>query len=125
MPKGDPVATVENFIAAYNAGDNESVLACCHDDVVITHHNRGVKIEGKQAFRDTLNVFKDLIPNKKFSDRRALFADGGNVIVEHTWGGTATTDIPGFAKKGETLELDLATRYSIKDGLITEYHDYG
>ena len=122
---GDALETVEKFLTAYNAGDNEGVLACCHDDVLIIHHNRGVRIEGKQAFRETLNIFKNLIPDKKFGDRRALFTDGNNVIVEHTWGGTATTDIPDFAKQGETLSLELTTRYTVDDGLIAEYHDYG
>ncbi len=126
MPHADdPVAVVEEFVAAYNAGDNEAVLALCHDKVRIVHHNRDVVIDGKNAFRETLKIFKALIPDKRFSNRRALFRDGDTVIVEHTWGGVAAADIPGWATNGQTLSLDLCTRYTIKNALIAEYHDYG
>ncbi|MGD9800138.1 MAG: nuclear transport factor 2 family protein [Parvularculaceae bacterium] len=123
--QSDPVRVIEQFVAAYNRGDVEGVLAVCDEDIRVVHHNRGFSIAGRRAFADTLNAFKDLVPDKKFSARRAIFRDGDAVIVEHTWGGKATADIPGFGAKGETIALDLCTRYTVRDGLIVEYHDYG
>jgi steroid delta-isomerase-like uncharacterized protein len=116
---------IESFISAYNSGEDEKLLSLCTDDIMVTHHNRDVVINGKEAFREILTTFKTIIPTKAFTNRRAFFVDGNNVIVEHTWGGKVLEEVPGFAKKGESLQLDLCTRYSLKDGLISEYHDYG
>lgn len=116
---------VELFIDAYNGGDDTTLLSLCHDEICVTHHNRDVVINGKDNFAGVLTAFKSLVPDKHFFDRRALFISDNNVIVEHCWGATATDDVPGFACKGETIKLDLCTRYTIENSLVVEYHDYG
>lgn len=118
-------ALVERFISAYNSGDDDALLSYCHEKICVTHHNRDVVINGKENFAGVLEAFKTLLPDKHFFDRRALFVSDNNVLVEHCWGATAKEDVPGFASKGDTIKLDLCTRYSIEDGLIIEYHDYG
>ena len=116
---------VAAFLQTYNAGDDEGALSLCTDDVKVTHHNRNTFIDGKEAFRAVLTAVKELIPDKHFENRRAIHVDGDNVIVEHSWVGNALADLPGFASKGEAINLDLCTRYTFRDGKICEYHDYG
>jgi ketosteroid isomerase-like protein len=116
---------VESFIDAYNAGDDEGVLSYCDENIYVIHHNRNVIVEGKSAFRENLAIFKGLVEGKHFSNRRAMHVDGDNVLVEHTWNGKALESIPGFAEKNEVIKLDLCTRYTLKNGLIADYHDYG
>lgn len=125
MSSTDPTTVVDQFVDAYNSGDDEKLLSLCADDVFITHHNRDVTVENKAAFGELLKGFAGAFPDKNFGNRRARYVDGSNVIVEHTWTGTAEADVPGFANKGEAARLDLCTRYTIRDGLIVEYHDYG
>jgi len=121
----EPEAVVTRFLDAYNAGDEATMLELCHEKVHVLHHNRGVEVTGRDAFGELLAAFKGAFPDKRFVDRRGLYRDGASVIVEHTWTGTAVADVPGFAANGETARLDLCTRYTVADGQIVEYHDYG
>ena len=120
-----PESTVERFINAYNEGDDQALLECCHQDILVMHHNRGAIFEGKAAFAGVLEAFKGLLPDKHFYDRRSLFVSGSSVIIEHCWSATALDDVPGFGARGETIVLDLCTRYTVENGLVREYHDYG
>lgn len=125
MTSKDTTALVEEYIKHYNAGAVEEALALCAPKIQITHHNRGVFIDGKEAFRDVLRNFASLLPDKRFHSRRVRFVDGDNVVVEHTWSAHAEADVPGFAAQGEAIDLDLCTRFTVHDGLIVEHHDYG
>lgn len=126
MGNTDPVVVVDEFVKAYNGGDDDALLGLCAEKLYVQHHNRDVVVEGREAFGELLGGFKAAFPDKRFVNRRALHVvDDETVLVEHTWTANATADVPGFANKGETARLDLCTRYTIKDGLIVEYHDYG
>jgi len=121
----DPRTVVTAFLDAYNAGDDDAMLALCDEQIHVVHHNRDLVVDGRAAFGALLGGFKAAFPDKHFTDRRGIYGDGNTVLVEHTWTGTAVADVPGFAATGETARLDLCTRYTIADGRITEYHDYG
>jgi len=125
MADKDLSALADEFIDHYNNGRVDEAIALCTEDLVITHSNRGVRIEGREAFREVLMTFAKLLPDKHFENRTYKHVVGDHVIYEHTWTGTATEDIPGFGAKGETIRLDLATRLTFHDGLIADYHDYG
>lgn len=125
MSGQDPITVVERFVEAYNSGDREKLLQLCAEDIRVTHHNRGVDLKGRDAFGEILKSFEGAFPDKHFENRRAQHVDGNNVLVEHTWVGTAQTDVPGFAQAGEVVRIDICTRYTVRDGLVVEYHDYG
>lgn len=121
----DAAAIANAFVEAYNAGDDEAMLALCAPDIHVIHHNRGVEVSGREAFGALLGSFKDAFPDKRFVDRRAEHSDGETAIIAHTWTGTAVADVPGFAAAGEVARMDLCTLYTVRDGLIADYHDYG
>ncbi|MGH3470071.1 MAG: nuclear transport factor 2 family protein [Thermocrispum sp.] len=121
----DPATVVDQFVDAYNSGDNDKLLALCHEQIHVIHHNREVTVDGREAFGELIGNFGAAFPDKHFENRRAKYADGENVLVEHTWAATAAADVPGWAETGEGVKLDLCTRYTVRDGLVVEYHDYG
>lgn len=125
MATQDPIKVADRFVEAYNSGDRERLLALCAEDFRMVHHNRGVDLGDKSAFGEIIKGFEAAFPDKHFEDRRAQYADGDNVVIEHTWVGTAQADVAGFAKEGESARIDLCSRYTVRDGLIVEYHDYG
>jgi hypothetical protein len=47
------------------------------------------------------------------------------VYREQMWGGTLTADIPGFGTAGESISVRLSTVFTVRDGKIVEYYDYG
>ena len=120
------VDVVEKFIAAYNAGDIPGILEVSAENLHLEHHNRGVSLDSSQAFADLLGQFAGAFPDKHFENRRALHVAGENtVLVEQTWVATAIVDVPDWAAKGETVRLDVCTRFTVENGVVTEYHDYG
>ncbi|GAB3392506.1 nuclear transport factor 2 family protein [Amycolatopsis echigonensis] len=125
MSSQDPVKVAERFVEAYNSGDRDALLALCAEDIHVEHHNRGVDLNDRDAFGDIIKGFEAAFPDKHFENRRALHSDGDTVVVEHTWVGTAQADVPGFATAGEVARIDLCSRYTVRDGLVVEYHDYG
>lgn len=125
MTNKDISALADEFIDHYNNGRVAEALALCAENLEVTHSNRDVNIKGREAFREILNQFATLLPDKHFENRKYKHVVGNHVIFEHTWTGTATQDIPGFGAKGETIRLDLATRLTFENGLIVDYHDFG
>ncbi|PKW16532.1 nuclear transport factor 2 family protein [Saccharopolyspora spinosa] len=123
--KVDLVEFAENYIDAYNSGDLDRIAAFLAEDVRLVHHNRGVDVQGKEAARQLFETYGQLFPDKAFSNRRSIAAVGNRVFVEHTWGGKAAADVPGWAAAGETVSLDLGTFMTVRDGLLVEYNDYG
>lgn len=121
----DAAAVANAFVEAYNAGDDAAMLALCAPDIHVIHHNRSVEVTGREAFAALLAGFKAAFPDKRFVERRAEHADGDTAIIAHTWTGTAVADVPGFAASGEVARLELCTLYTVRGGLIGDYHDYG
>ena len=122
---GELTDFAERYVEAYNSGDLERIAAFLSDDVRLTHHNRGVDVQGKDAAVELFKAYGGLFPDKAFTNRRSIQVAGDRVIVEHTWGGKAASDVPGWAAEGESVSLDLATFMTVRDGLLVEYHDYG
>jgi ketosteroid isomerase-like protein len=99
MTNKDISALADEFIDHYNNGRVDEALALCAENLEVTHSNRDVNIKGREAFREILNQFATLLPDKHFENRKYKHVVGNHVIFEHTWTGTATQDIPGFGAK--------------------------
>lgn len=121
----DPISIANQWIAAYNAKDFDTLKHLMTDDIHVEHHNRGVVLEGAEAMLAIMTQFEGLLPDRRFHSTRRQFAVGTQVVTEQTWSATPTADIEGFAKKGEKVDLELACIWTVRDGQIAEYHDYG
>jgi steroid delta-isomerase-like uncharacterized protein len=125
MVTKSPTQIVNAYIEAYNAHDDEAMIALCDENVFVIHHNRDLLARGKADYRDMLRKYRGLMPDKHFANRRGFYVDGEHVIVEQTWYGTSLEDVPGLAKKGDPRAVDLCTCFTVRDGMIVAYHDYG
>ncbi len=121
----DPVSVANRWIAAYNAKDFATLKSMMTDDIHIEHHNRGVNFNGPDTMLTVMNQFGELLPDRRFHSIRRQFAAGNQVVTELIWEATPTADIEGFAKKGEVIKLELACIWTVRDGKICDYHDYG
>jgi len=113
------------FVAAYNDQDFSRLGELVADDVLVIHHNRGVEAKSKEELFSLFEAFGAAFPDRRFSNERSRLAEGDTVAVQHTWGGTAAADVPGFAEAGGIVSLDLCTVFRVRDGRLVEYHDYG
>ncbi len=121
----DPINVAQRWIVAYNAKDFGTLRGMMTDDIHVEHHNRGVVLDGPEAMITIMTQFEGLLPDRRFHSIRRQFAAGDQVVTELTWEATPTADIEGFAKKGEVICLELACVWTIRDGRIADYHDYG
>ena len=121
----DPISVANSWIAAYNAKDFETIKRLMTDDIHMEHHNRGVVVDGPDAVLALMDQFDGLVPDRRFHSTRRQFTDGERVVTEQTWEATPTTDIPGFADKGVVINLELSCIWTVRNGQIAEYDDYG
>jgi len=120
-----PIDVANRWIAAYNAKDFDALHGMMAPDMHIEHHNRGVVLEGAEAMLTVMRQFGEIAPDRRFHSVRRQFAAGDTVVTELTWEATPTVDIEGFARKGEKIRLELACVWTVRDGRVVDYHDYG
>jgi steroid delta-isomerase-like uncharacterized protein len=121
----DPITVANRWIEAYNGKDFDTIRSLCADDIRMEHHNRGVKVTGPDAVIELMHQFDPIVPDRQFHSTRRQFTDGKHVVTEQSWGGTPQQDVPGFMSKGEKLVLELCCVWTVRNGQITEYDDYG
>ncbi len=121
----DPLSIANCWIAAYNAKDFDALAALMAPEIRVEHHNRGALLQGAETMLAVMRQFAILLPDRRFHSLRRQFAAGDIVISEITWEGTPTDDVEGFAKRGVTVKLELACLWTIRDGRVADYHDYG
>jgi steroid delta-isomerase-like uncharacterized protein len=117
---------IENYLAAFNAGDHQAMLACLADDVVHDGSEAGREI-GKDKFRWALGMqtrhFRETA-----SDIAIMVAEGGvRAAAEFTLRGTYVSTRQGWpAANGQSYALLAGIFFEIDDGLftrVTEYRD--
>jgi steroid delta-isomerase-like uncharacterized protein len=121
----DPINIAKRWIEAYNAKDFATLATLMDKDIRVEHHNRGALVNGAENLLAMMREFSTLLPDRRFHSVRRQFASGDTVVTELTWEGTPNADIEGFAKNGETVKLELACLWTVRDGRVADYHDYG
>ena len=122
----DLTAVIEKAIEAYNNQDFDAYQEFFAPDLHFVHHNRGFEFTDRDTFIKTLKMFvADLIPDRRLHPATRILQSGNLVVREQKWGGTAITDVPGIASKGESFTLDFCTVYVFEGEKVVEYHEYG
>ena len=121
----DAISVANRWIEAYNGKDFDTIRSLCADDIRMEHHNRNVVVTGPDAVLELMGQFDGLVPDRRFHSTRRQFTDGERVVTEQTWEATPTTDIPGFGNQGEVVRLELSCIWTVRNGQIAEYDDYG
>lgn len=127
MPaEAEGAAVVEAYLDAYNRQEIERIEALLAPDLRMRHHNRGFDLRGAEALLDGLMQFEGIAPDRRYHSRRRLLVCDEQVVVEHCWEATFLVDAEAFeVKAGETVALDVCSVFTVRDGLIAEYDDYG
>lgn len=121
----DLAQLADAYVDAYNAADFDALGALLADDVHIQHHNRGVEVTGKDNAIALFQGYGAAFPDRSFKNRTKVAIVDGDVLVQHSWGGTAAADVPGWAATGEAINLELTTFLTFADGKLVDYNDYG
>lgn len=123
---GEPEAVARAFLGAYNEQDLETIETLLALDITMTHHGRGVDLRGRDTVLASLAASASgAFPDRTFQPPARVTAQGERVVIEHAWTGTATRDVDGFARAGESVRMEVCTVFTVRDGLVSEYTEYG
>ncbi|WP_265517135.1 ketosteroid isomerase-related protein [Nitratireductor luteus] len=115
---------VENYLAAFNAGDHEHMLSLLSEDVVHDINEGGREI-GKEKFRWFLGLMSRHY-RETLSDIAVMTAPGGvRAAAEYTVRGTYLTTAEGLPEaSGQSYTLPGGIFFEIDDGLISRVTAY-
>lgn len=125
MGGNDPISVANTWIKAYNEKHYETLRTVIDDDIAMEHHQRTDLVRGPDAVLKMMRDFDGVTSIKRFHPPTRQFAAGDVVVTEHVWEAKATVDIPGFMNAGGTLKLDLCGVWTVVNGRVVKYEDYG
>jgi ketosteroid isomerase-like protein len=122
----DAARVVEQWVDAYNAQDFAGMERLLSPDLDFQHYNRGFAFSSGSELVATLRTFAaDYLPDRRFGPSLRTTVAGELVYREQRWGGTLAVDLPGFGDRGDVIDDRLLSVYTVRDGKIVEYYDYG
>ena len=119
MTEAETFALIERYIAAFNAGDTDGMLACLSDDVAHDINQGGREI-GKEKFRWFLGMM-DRHYREQLSDLVVMAGQGGGrAAAEFTVRGTYLATAEGLPEaSGQTYSLPAGIFFEVDGGLIS------
>lgn len=124
MSARETITLIERYYVAFNAGDNEGMLACLSDDVA--HDvNQGRRRTGKAAFREFQKHMERSYAEQLEGVTIMATPDGARAAAEFIVLGTyIETDEALPPASGQTYRLPAGTFFEVKEGLITRVTTY-
>ena len=124
MSARETITLIERYYVAFNAGDNEGMLACLSDDVA--HDvNQGRRRTGKAAFREFQKHMERSYAEQLEGVTIMATPDGARAAAEFIVLGTyIETDEALPPASGQTYRLPAGTFFEVKDGQITRVTTY-
>lgn len=124
MSETETAALVRRYIDAFNAGDNEGMLACLSDDVAHDINQGGREI-GRDKFRWFLGMMARHY-KEELSDVAVLVGQGGGrAAAEFTVRGTYLSTAEGLPEaSGQRYSLSAGIFFEIDEGLISRVTTY-
>lgn len=115
---------VERFVAAFNAGDHEAMLALLSEDVA---HDRpdGSREIGREAFRWYLGMEARSF-RESWADLAVMVGEGGGrAAIEFTRRGTYLATVEGMpAASGQSYSVPAGLFLDVDDAMITRVSDH-
>jgi steroid delta-isomerase-like uncharacterized protein len=124
MSEAETLKLIERYVAAFNAGDREAMLACLSDDVAHDVNQGGREI-GKDKFRWFLGMM-DKHYREQLSDVAIMVGQGGGrAAAEFTVRGTYLSTAEGLPEaNGQPYSLPAGIFFEVDDGLISRVTTY-
>lgn len=116
--------SVQALVDGWNARDGRKVAeAFTEDGVRIEYAKPGARLEGRDAIAGQADAYMTAVPDCVL-DVRGMEVDGDRAVLEWTYRGNHTGDIPGLAASGRAIDLPGVSVYRLRDGLIEEERVY-
>jgi steroid delta-isomerase-like uncharacterized protein len=117
--------TADKLEAGWNARDGRAVAeAFTTDGVRHEFALPGALLEGREAIAAQAQAYIDAVPDCTLGIRSVSQSDDSHLIVEWTWRGTQTRDLPGLPARGQAVALDGVSVCEMEGDLIREERVY-
>lgn len=116
--------SVQALVDAWNARSGDRVAAAFTQDGVRVEYARpGARLEGRDAIAGQAAAYMTAVPDCVL-DVRGIEQHGDSAVLEWTYRGNHTGDIPGLAASGREISLPGVSVLRLRDGLIAEERVY-
>ncbi|OUJ72454.1 nuclear transport factor 2 family protein [Hymenobacter crusticola] len=119
-------ATIEAYLAAYNAKDIPAMLALLDEQIVfenVSNTSGVITTSTKQEFAALARQSVDYFAERRQIVRFAVMGAGA-AAVEIDYQATLAQDLPNGLKAGEQLKLRGVSVFEWRDGKFTRISDY-
>lgn len=124
MSQQDSIKLVENYYAAFNAGDMDTFLSLLTDDV-IHDINQGARQIGKQAFAQFMGGMNTSYKEQLVDMVIMANADGSRAAAEFVVLGEYLKTDEGLPEaNGQTYKLPAGAFFDIRDGKVARITNY-
>jgi len=124
MNQQDSIKLVEQYYAAFNAGDMDTFLNLLTDDV-IHDINQGRRETGKDAFRNFMGGMNDSYKEELVDMVIMATADGKRAAAEFVVLGEYLTTDEGLPEaKGQKYRLPAGAFFEIRDNKVARITNY-
>jgi len=115
---------IPRLASAWNARSGVAVSeAFASDGVRVEYALPGARLEGREAIAVHAEAYVRAVPDCRL-EIRAATEHGEVAVVEWTFRGTHTGDLPGLPAQGEEVALDGVSVCAMEGGLIREERVY-
>jgi ketosteroid isomerase-like protein len=122
--RDDNVATVENYIEAYNAKDFQAVEKFFAPGFHMIHNNRGFDSVGVEPMMAAVRGMAEMAPDRRYAQvRRMMTPDDTTVVTQILY--TGTQQAGELLGPTPEISVELCSIWTISDGTITKLEDYG
>ena len=120
---GRPFPLLEEWLAAFNAGDPDRLLTLFTDDGLWEEPAFGLAARGPDEIRAHLERLFTAAPDIGYAVTSSVVA-GDGAVVEWVVTGTYRADFPGLPRRRPTLLVPGASVFEMTDGKIQRYTEY-
>lgn len=117
------IEIVRAWAEAFNAQDLDAFLALHTRDCEYHCASLGLRDQGHEGHRATLQAFLKAAPDRTLTIRRSI-AQGDAVAVEYLYEGTSAGILAGFPPQGEKISMELCAVLTFRAGKIARHVDY-
>ena len=108
---------------AYNDDDVDGVVAGATDDVTYVFGPRGIRMTGRDGWRQVVAGIAAAVPGRRLEIVRLAAADGAGV-VEWVIRGVSSGAVDGYPAAGEPVILEGCTVVGFRDERVCYVRDY-
>lgn len=122
----DMTSLVERYVDCYNQVDIEGMLECVTDDIMfenISNAGQSMQLHGKDALRQVAEAGAEAFTYRRQS-LTGLICSEDSAAAEVRFQGIAAIDLPNGTREGQSIEIQGASFFEARDGLLCRIADY-